>query len=60
MLIRQRVSTHNVLECLIIFKISYFSFLDTDPIHSPNVHFGIWNFLNGIETIPHFISILWC
>jgi len=28
--------------------------LDTDAIHSPNEHFGIWNFLKGIETIPHF------
>ena len=28
--------------------------LDSDAIHSPNEHFGIWNFLKGIETIPHF------
>ncbi len=28
--------------------------LDTDAIHSPNEHFGIWNFLKGIETIPLF------
>lgn len=28
--------------------------LDTDAIHSPNEHFGIWNYLKGIETIPHF------
>ncbi|MBS3739249.1 MAG: dipeptidase [Psychroflexus sp.] len=28
--------------------------LDTDAIHSPNEHFGVWNFLKGIETIPHF------
>lgn len=27
---------------------------DTDAIHSPNEHFGIWNFLKGIETIPLF------
>ena len=28
--------------------------LDSDDIHSPNEHFGIWNFLKGIETIPRF------
>lgn len=28
--------------------------LDTDAIHSPNEHFGIDNFLLGIETICHF------
>ena len=28
--------------------------LDTDKIHSPNEHFGIFNFLKGIETIPYF------
>ncbi|MEM6893478.1 MAG: dipeptidase [Bacteroidota bacterium] len=28
--------------------------LDSDAIHSPNEHFGVWNFLKGIETIPHF------
>lgn len=28
--------------------------LDTDAIHSPNEHFGIWNYLRGIETIPYF------
>ncbi len=28
--------------------------LDSDAIHSPNEHFGISNFLKGIETIPHF------
>ncbi|MGB3774314.1 MAG: dipeptidase [Leeuwenhoekiella sp.] len=30
--------------------------LDSDAIHSPNEHFGIWNFLKGIETIPHFYN----
>lgn len=30
--------------------------LDSDAIHSPNEHFGIWNFLKGIETIPHFYA----
>ena len=28
--------------------------LDSDAIHSPDEHFGIWNYLKGIETIPHF------
>jgi len=28
--------------------------LDSDAIHSPNEHFGVWNFLKGIETIPWF------
>lgn len=30
--------------------------LDSDLIHSPNEHFGIFNFLKGIETIPHFFA----
>lgn len=28
--------------------------LDTDAIHSPNEHFGVFNYLKGIETIPLF------
>lgn len=28
--------------------------LNSDAIHSPNEHFGIGNFLKGIETIPYF------
>ena len=28
--------------------------LDTDAIHSPNEHFGLFNFFKGIETIPKF------
>ncbi|NRD21826.1 dipeptidase [Winogradskyella litoriviva] len=28
--------------------------LDSDAIHSPNEHFGVWNYLKGIETIPWF------
>ena len=35
--------------------------LDSDAIHSPNEHFGVWNYFKGIETIPrffhHFASI---
>ncbi|TVZ52896.1 dipeptidase [Dokdonia sp. Hel_I_53] len=30
--------------------------LDSDAIHSPNEHFGIWNYLKGIETIPYFYT----
>ena len=30
--------------------------LDTDAIHSPNEHFGIFNFNKGIETIPLFFK----
>ena len=30
--------------------------LDSDAIHSPNEHFGIWNYLKGIETIPFFFK----
>ncbi|WP_424495162.1 dipeptidase [Salinimicrobium sp. GXAS 041] len=30
--------------------------LDTDAIHSPNEHFGIWNYLKGIETNPLFFK----
>ena len=28
--------------------------LDSDDIHSPNEHFGLFNFYRGIETIPYF------
>jgi acetylornithine deacetylase/succinyl-diaminopimelate desuccinylase-like protein len=30
--------------------------LDSDAIHSPNEHYGIYNYLKGIETIPHFFA----
>lgn len=30
--------------------------LDSDAIHSPNEHFGIFNFNKGIETIPYFFQ----
>ncbi len=30
--------------------------LDSDAIHSPNEHFGIFNYLKGIETIPYFYT----
>ena len=32
--------------------------LDSDVIHSPNEHFGLFNFYKGIETIPHFYQNL--
>ena len=28
--------------------------LDSDAIHSPNEHFGLFNYFKGIETIPQF------
>ena len=28
--------------------------LDSDAIHSPNEHYGVWNYFKGIETIPLF------
>ncbi|MFL5754192.1 MAG: dipeptidase, partial [Bacteroidia bacterium] len=35
--------------------------LDSDAIHSPNEHYGVFNYLKGIETIPlffkHFTSL---
>ena len=30
--------------------------LDSDAIHSPNEHYGVFNYLKGIETIPHFFE----
>ncbi len=32
--------------------------LDSDAIHSPNEHYGLFNFFKGIETIPHFYKNL--
>ena len=29
---------------------------DTDGLHSPNEHFGLWNFYRGIETVPAFFK----
>ena len=28
--------------------------LNSDDIHSPNEHYGVFNYLKGIETIPLF------
>jgi acetylornithine deacetylase/succinyl-diaminopimelate desuccinylase-like protein len=28
--------------------------LDSDALHSPNEHYGLFNYRKGIETIPHF------
>ena len=36
--------------------------LDSDAIHSPNEHYGLFNFFKGIETIPkfyHYYRELW-
>jgi acetylornithine deacetylase/succinyl-diaminopimelate desuccinylase-like protein len=30
--------------------------LDSDAIHSPNEHYGLFNFYKGIETIPYFLN----
>ncbi|MCS6819340.1 MAG: dipeptidase [Chitinophagales bacterium] len=30
--------------------------LDSDAIHSPNEHFGVWNFFKGIETVACFLQ----
>jgi acetylornithine deacetylase/succinyl-diaminopimelate desuccinylase-like protein len=30
--------------------------LDSDAIHSPNEHYGLFNFFKGIETIPEFFK----
>ncbi|TXC75627.1 dipeptidase [Luteibaculum oceani] len=30
--------------------------LDTDAIHSPNEHYGLFNYRKGIETIPQFFA----
>jgi acetylornithine deacetylase/succinyl-diaminopimelate desuccinylase-like protein len=30
--------------------------LDSDAIHSPDEHFGVFNYLKGIETIPYFFK----
>lgn len=30
--------------------------LDSDALHSPNEHYGLFNYYKGIETIPHFFS----
>ena len=30
--------------------------LDSDAIHSPNEHYGVFNYFKGIETIPQFFK----
>jgi acetylornithine deacetylase/succinyl-diaminopimelate desuccinylase-like protein len=30
--------------------------LNSDAIHSPNEHYGLFNFYKGIETIPYFFA----
>lgn len=29
---------------------------ESDGLHSPNEHFGVWNFFKGIQTIPRFYA----
>lgn len=30
--------------------------LNSDGLHSPNEHYGLWNYYKGIETIPYFFK----
>jgi len=30
--------------------------LDSDAIHSPNEHYGLFNFYKGIESVPMFFE----
>jgi acetylornithine deacetylase/succinyl-diaminopimelate desuccinylase-like protein len=30
--------------------------LDSDALHSPNEHYGVFNYFKGIETIPLFFK----
>ena len=30
--------------------------LDSDAIHSPNEHYGLYNYYKGIESIPYFFE----
>jgi acetylornithine deacetylase/succinyl-diaminopimelate desuccinylase-like protein len=36
--------------------------LDSDALHSPNEHYGLFNFFKGIETIPlfykHYVELM--
>jgi acetylornithine deacetylase/succinyl-diaminopimelate desuccinylase-like protein len=32
--------------------------LDSDALHSPNEHYGVFNYYKGIETIPYFFQYL--
>ena len=32
--------------------------LNSDALHSPNEHYGLYNFYKGIETIPYFFQYL--
>ena len=57
-----RISIRNIrrdaneeLKKLLKSKVILMGFgLNSDSIHSPNEHFGIFNYLKGIETIPYF------
>ena len=44
-----------LFESILGLKTVLFGFgLDSDAIHSPNEHFGLFNYYKGIETIPLF------
>jgi acetylornithine deacetylase/succinyl-diaminopimelate desuccinylase-like protein len=30
--------------------------LDSDDIHSPNEHYGLFNYMKGMETIPYYFK----
>jgi acetylornithine deacetylase/succinyl-diaminopimelate desuccinylase-like protein len=30
--------------------------LDSDDIHSPNEHYGLFNYFKGMETIPYYFK----
>ena len=44
-----------LFEKILGFKTVLMGFgLDSDAIHSPNEHYGLFNYFKGIETIPYF------
>jgi acetylornithine deacetylase/succinyl-diaminopimelate desuccinylase-like protein len=46
-----------LFEAVLGVKSVLFGFgLDSDSIHSPNEHFGLFNFYKGIETIPYYFA----
>ena len=46
-----------LFESVLGLKSILFGFgLDSDAIHSPNEHYGVFNYLKGIETIPYFFE----
>ena len=48
-----------IIEKLLKSKVILMGFgLNSDSIHSPNEHYGIFNFFKGIETICNFFKYL--